>query len=182
MHPQKRSFQIRAKTQICKLSQKFYFLNHLYSYLSFQLLSLNKMILIQKMDEAFLLNIWAPELKLNVFKLPLEIRLHTVSHCTQHNTLLKSAHLTLIQRSNSPIFFLLSVFINSGLPKAEVLRPKSKVSNLRLHLPLSKVYAAEGRRSNQRLKHLKFSKFKCKFCDKNFRMIKVHVCSVLKKV
>ena len=70
----------------------------------------------------------------------------------------------------------------SGLPKAEGLRPKSKVSHLRLRLRLPKVYAAKGPRSSRRLKHLKFSKFNCKFCDKNFRMIKVHVCSVFKKV
>ena len=70
----------------------------------------------------------------------------------------------------------------SGLPKAEGLRPKSKVSHLQLPLRLPKVYAAEGRRSSRRLKLLKFSKFKCKFCDKNFRMIKVHVFSVFKKV
>ena len=42
--------------------------------------------------------------------------------------------------------------VNSGLPKAEGLRPKSKVSQLRLQLWLSKVYAVEGRRSGQRLK------------------------------
>ena len=70
---------------------------------------------------------------------------------------------------------------SSGLPKAEGLRPKSKVSHLRLPLRLPKVYAAEGQRSSRRLKHLKFSKFKCKFCDKNFRIIKVHVCSVFKR-
>ena len=29
---------------------------------------------------------------------------------------------------------------------------------------------------------LKFSKSKYKFCDKNFRMIKMHVCSVFKRV
>ena len=68
----------------------------------------------------------------------------------------------------------------SGLPKAKGLRPKSKVSHLRLPLRLPKVYAAEGRRSSRGLKLLKFSKFKCKSCDKNFRMIKVHVCSVIK--
>ena len=73
-------------------------------------------------------------------------------------------------------------YIISGLPKVEGLRPKSKFSHLQLRLRLPKVYAAEGRRSSRRLKHLKFSKFKCKFCDKNFRMIKVHVCSVFKKV
>ena len=70
----------------------------------------------------------------------------------------------------------------SGLPKAEGLQPKSKVSHLLLRLWLQKVYAAEGQRSSQRLKLLKFSKSKYKFCDKNFRMIKVHVCSVFKKV
>ena len=70
----------------------------------------------------------------------------------------------------------------SGIPKAEGLRPKSKVSHLRLRLRWPMVYAAEGRRSSQRLKLLKLSKFKCKFCDKNFRMIKVYVCSVFKKV
>ena len=70
----------------------------------------------------------------------------------------------------------------SGIPKAEGLRPKSKVSHLRLRLRWPMVYAAEGRRSSWRLKRFKFSKFKCKFCDKNFRMMKVHICSVFKKV
>ena len=71
---------------------------------------------------------------------------------------------------------------SSGLPKAEGLQSKSKVSHLRLCLWLPKVYAADGRRSSRRLKLLKFSKSKCKFCDKNFRMIKAHVFSVFEKV
>ena len=65
---------------------------------------------------------------------------------------------------------------------SSVVYRRPKVSYLRLRLRLLKVYAAEGRRSSWRLKLFKFSKFKCKFWDKNFIMINVHVCSVFKKV
>ena len=48
--------------------------------------------------------------------------------------------------------FSSGIAVSSGLPKAEGLRPKSKVSHLRLRLRLPKVYAVEGRRSGRRLK------------------------------
>ena len=89
----------------------------------------------------------------------------------------------LTELSKKPIVTLrVTALFYSVLPKAEGLRQKSKVSHLWLPLRLPKVYAAKGQRSGWRLKILKFGKFKCKFCDKNFRMIKVHVCSVFENL